>query len=279
MPNNNSKRIGDGVFAVLDLVGLRLPDLAWWWQRLDIEEPTGRGAIIRTWGEGKPQGLDISYMLAVDVTADPTEPDVMILQAEGFQDAAKHLRDDITASVQGQGMRLDEWQSCELAETPFGKGLIYTYIATDQGKERQHLALRFRAHGRKTVVIACYDVTQASTLGPLMTKALQSSFIIAEPPVMLGSLFGKKLVVPGLYTGGSGDSVETAIVLNTKKRSVGVWAEYAYIERLHGSKNSGWRMLKQILIFGKDGRPYDVMRVELSDGSVRAYHFDISAFY
>ena len=81
------------------------------------------------------------------------------------------------------------------------------------------------------------------------------------------------------YEGGSGDTVQDAVVIRGAQSTVvGVQAEHRYIrERLQGL-GLGWEMQSQALL--KEGDRYlDAITIEFSDGTRRAFYFDITEFF
>ncbi len=83
---------------------------------------------------------------------------------------------------------------------------------------------------------------------------------------------------PEMFLGGSGESFETAVILNTRSGSEGVAAESQFITAQCGTRNKDWKKKEQALVSDKN-RHFDVVTIELSDGKTRVFHFDISQFY
>ena len=81
-----------------------------------------------------------------------------------------------------------------------------------------------------------------------------------------------------MFSGGSGESFETAVVLNTRNGSAGVAAESQFITAQSSTRDKDWKKKEQALVSDKN-KHYDVVTVELSDGKTRVFHFDISQFY
>ena len=81
-----------------------------------------------------------------------------------------------------------------------------------------------------------------------------------------------------LFSGGNGESLETAIIISAKSTSTGVPAEYDYIIGKHGPANVGWKLISQRLRECA-GRDYDILNIELNNGEKRWYHFDITRFF
>lgn len=82
----------------------------------------------------------------------------------------------------------------------------------------------------------------------------------------------------GLYRGGSGETIEDAVIINAASSLVGIPAEYHYISSECGRRKVDWTLKLQAHI-EKNGRHYDVLTVELESGEVRKYYFDITKFY
>lgn len=82
-----------------------------------------------------------------------------------------------------------------------------------------------------------------------------------------------------LYSGGSGTTMEDAVVITTTSEPSGVHAEYRYVEMRCGKRNVDWKLKTQELLEGSDGKSYDLLIVVLKNGTVRDFYFDISSFY
>ena len=78
--------------------------------------------------------------------------------------------------------------------------------------------------------------------------------------------------------GGDGRSEECAIVLNAGDEDpvTAVTAEYWYLSYVYGRMNSDWRKTLQTLIRGKNGKRYDDLLIELSNGERLNIFFDVS---
>src|SRR5882672_5017894 len=75
----------------------------------------------------------------------------------------------------------------------------------------------------------------------------------------------------GLYSGGDGLTIGTAVIISAKSDADGTHAVYAWLrEHTSGSK------VKMQSLVNEAGRVYDVMEVVVADGSERSYFFDIS---
>jgi hypothetical protein len=84
------------------------------------------------------------------------------------------------------------------------------------------------------------------------------------------------------FTGGTGDSYETAIVVKgnqyNRKPETAVAAEYEYISGMYGKKDKEWKVEEQSLGQEKD-KTYDMVNVKiLSTGKTHFFYFDISFF-
>lgn len=81
------------------------------------------------------------------------------------------------------------------------------------------------------------------------------------------------------FQGGSGDTPATAVIIRGAADGVaGVAAEYQYLRGKFGQRDRDWRLKKQELL-QENGRVFDVMRLELTDGSRRTLYFDITEFF
>jgi hypothetical protein len=81
------------------------------------------------------------------------------------------------------------------------------------------------------------------------------------------------------FTGGAGDTPETAIIIRgMPNHTRGVQAEYLYLTRRFGRRGTDWELTKQALL-QVGGRSYDEMRIKLSDGTQKTIFFDITEFF
>jgi hypothetical protein len=81
------------------------------------------------------------------------------------------------------------------------------------------------------------------------------------------------------YSGGSGDSYESAVVIQrVRDRRVGAAAEYQYISNRYGTQNKKWRIVEQAE--GTEGeRIYDMVQFEVvATGEKKILYFDVTAF-
>jgi hypothetical protein len=83
----------------------------------------------------------------------------------------------------------------------------------------------------------------------------------------------------GVYSGGSGTSMQDAVVITVPQAYLGIRAEYAYIEEQCGRRDVDWRPGGQALLLGEGGKRYDCITIRLQDGAVRDFYFDITSFY
>jgi len=86
---------------------------------------------------------------------------------------------------------------------------------------------------------------------------------------------------PGGFTfsGGPGDSMETAVIIKgARNSSDGVQAEYYYLEKKFGRQNVDWKLDRQRLM-GKEGKKFDMMMIILKDGAKKNVYFDITEFF
>ena len=81
-----------------------------------------------------------------------------------------------------------------------------------------------------------------------------------------------------MFSGGLGETVETAVILNTPHSQEGIAAESEFISRRCGERNKDWKKRGQALIWNND-KPFDLVTVELCDGKTRDFYFDISRFF
>ena len=78
--------------------------------------------------------------------------------------------------------------------------------------------------------------------------------------------------------GGPGDSQKNAPVIQAPDNIAGIMAEYEYLENRYGVRNVDWKLFMQSLIKG-NGRSYDLLTIELKDGSRKSFYFDVTGFF
>jgi len=77
----------------------------------------------------------------------------------------------------------------------------------------------------------------------------------------------------------TGKTIEDAIIIIATGTEVGVEAEYEFISKILGPEGETWEFFEQSLLFNSEHKPYDQIKVEMLDGSVRNFYFDISSFF
>jgi hypothetical protein len=75
-----------------------------------------------------------------------------------------------------------------------------------------------------------------------------------------------------------GDSPENAIVIHASNSIIGIMAEYKYIETQYGVRDVDWNVFMQSLIPG-NGKSYDLITIEMRDGTKKSFYFDVTDFY
>jgi hypothetical protein len=81
------------------------------------------------------------------------------------------------------------------------------------------------------------------------------------------------------YSGGNGETMEDAVVVNAPNTAIGVAAEYRYVSRRFGQPDIDWTPVLQSLHKAEDGRRYDVLAIRLKSGEVKELYFDITSFF
>ncbi len=90
-------------------------------------------------------------------------------------------------------------------------------------------------------------------------------------------LFKKKKANHSIYSGGTGDGMDNAIVINESNSMAGIRAEYVYLEKQFGQTKTDWTVECQSMR-SEGGRSFDILTVKLKDGSSRIVWFDITSF-
>lgn len=81
------------------------------------------------------------------------------------------------------------------------------------------------------------------------------------------------------YQGGSGDSLETAVIISGAPNSqLGIAAEYQALEKRFGRRDVDWKLKRQSVQHHK-GKVYDIMELELKGGSTKTIFFEITEFF
>jgi hypothetical protein len=181
-PKNAEYISSRGIFRVLNRVEIHLPG-KWWWHGEDIEDTTAQGVIFRAYREHG--GLDVAYLIVVDVTSDPTEPDISLLKHEDVAGLDRVLEAFIRQDMANQGSELVRWMSSQLNEADSQRGLVTAYIRKDSGKERQIIALRMTINSRKMILMGCFDVADADSLASEIFNAM-GQVTILPPSTPLG---------------------------------------------------------------------------------------------
>ena len=168
-----------GVFSVLGLVALRLGG-PYWWNGEDIDEEIFKGAVFRAYEpEDAEKGcLDVASITVVDATNDPTEPDISTLEEGGVPSLDSFLHESIKTQLMADGMELIKWMSSNLNHSGNLKVLVTAYIANDQGKQRQFIALRTKAKDRKIVAIGVFDVEKKEVLAVPIFNIMQNMVVL-----------------------------------------------------------------------------------------------------
>jgi len=145
------------------------------WLTADIDEETCVGAICRAYdrdGTSDP-ALEIASVIVVDATSDPDEPDISTVHADDVPQLDTYLRHAVSVQLQNDGMQIVKWMSSQLNETAATKGLVTAYIVSDEGRERQMIALRLAHWDRKIVVIGSFDIARKDDVAAPIFRMMQ----------------------------------------------------------------------------------------------------------
>jgi len=113
--------------------------------------------------------------------------------------------------------------------------------------------------------------------------ALAPTFLLILPLIMLfSSREGSAQVSPEvriIFEGGPGDAMDNAIVIKgAPNNQQGIDAEYYYLEKKFGRFKVDWKLNKQRLLH-KGNKKFDLMQIELKDGTRKDIYFDITDFF
>jgi hypothetical protein len=81
------------------------------------------------------------------------------------------------------------------------------------------------------------------------------------------------------YGGRDGSSQEQAVVINATSSSIGIHAEYQWLEKHFGKRDEDWTIERRMHGWAGDGRAFEAYEIKLADGTLKAIFFDISSFY
>lgn len=82
-----------------------------------------------------------------------------------------------------------------------------------------------------------------------------------------------------IYAGGDGQSEEDAVVIDATSSSIGINAEYKWIESKYGVRDKDWTIEMRLHGGSDDGKSYETFHIKLADGTPKTVVFDISFFY
>ncbi|MEJ2727369.1 MAG: hypothetical protein P8185_02470 [Deltaproteobacteria bacterium] len=77
---------------------------------------------------------------------------------------------------------------------------------------------------------------------------------------------------------GQGDCKKNAIVIHVPNSITGIMAEYKYLEDQYGVQDVDWKLCMQSLVTG-NGKSYDLLTIEIKDGTRKSFYFDITDFF
>ncbi len=115
----------------------------------------------------------------------------------------------------------------------------------------------------------------------LMAALLLLTFAVIQLPFEAQAQAQKEEAARPKITlsGGPGDTMATAIVIKGAKSSQdGIPAEYYFLEKKYGKMQVDWKLSRQSLMH-QDGKHYDLMQIELKDGTKKEVYFDITEFF
>lgn len=76
----------------------------------------------------------------------------------------------------------------------------------------------------------------------------------------------------------SDDTIKGAVVIRAPDHEMGIAAEYQYLTEKFGQRGVNWELEGQALL-EYNGRPYDELRIKLSDGNKKTVIFDLTEFF
>ena len=164
-----------GRFLILDRIEVRLPGPLWWHAE-DIEGETARGIMFRGYRESDE--TEKAYLIVVDVSADPTEPDISRLSQGDVGAVDAQLQREFASQSADLNLTLVRWMRSHLNETETLRMLVTAYIASDPDVgDRQFVAGRFSHGDRKMVMMVCFNVAEADELASPIFNILRQAVL------------------------------------------------------------------------------------------------------
>ncbi|CAN5338238.1 hypothetical protein BH09MYX1_BH09MYX1_14610 [soil metagenome] len=122
--------------------------------------------------------------------------------------------------------------------------------------------------------------TAASSPSAAPSAAITTAPSASTPPPVAAKSFCPPVGKIHFEGAGDGDSLEDPIrIVGATGEADGVDSEYACLDQAFGSRKHGaWKLLRQALA-GKDGRNFDVMSIQLADGTKKQVVFDITEYF
>jgi hypothetical protein len=182
-PVRNSERLKPNVFSVLDglvKLYLQMPLRGWWWRNEDYIEGNIKGSIFRAYIEHEEQG---AYIIVVDATNDPTEPDVSTLEHYDVAKIDKYLEEELRKGLPADGREIIQWMSSHLEQSEKGKELTTAYIERQDGGDFQYMVVRHKVKGRKLVMMGCFDIAKKEILAAPIIYAIRHMGIDSDDVV------------------------------------------------------------------------------------------------
>jgi hypothetical protein len=174
------------VVSVLGHVRMRLPkNLAWIGE--DANDECARGAIFRVYDlsqymkDGKleaeeiPEQLpDIGLVQVVDVSGDPTEPDISAPESRDVAQLDAYFRDETHKSSANDGREVTRWLGSHAIDRAGARSLLTGFILGEGGIEREYWTLRSTIQGRKFATIVGFELSHREVLASSLFRVLRS---------------------------------------------------------------------------------------------------------
>ena len=178
MSHRNARLIDapTGRFRILNLVEIEIPG-PWLWRCEDIDEQDAKGVTFLGYPDlsEKPH---VASITVVDVSTDPTEPDISTMDASGVSLLDERLEREVSQHWRDQGGRLVAWMGSHLNIQRTPPALLTAYTVGDHEKERQFIAMRILAGSRKVVMVGSFDVKEAALLARSIFSVLNGVSVL-----------------------------------------------------------------------------------------------------
>ena len=161
------------LFSILGLLQIKLPN-QFNWHCEDYDTENSKAATFRTWLDAESKGVENAAIFVGDGTDDPTEPNISVVSETDIPNIDNFLEEDITRSLNSNGVQMMKWLPSVLLENQAVKTLMTIYTVMEDGRERKYVMHRFLLNARKMVIIGSYDMALTELFEDQVVDTLNS---------------------------------------------------------------------------------------------------------